>query len=221
MQEPLGIPVMLEVAGRRCVVVGGGPVGLRRAEALAKAGAQVVVVAPDMEPGLLRLAEENEDMVLHRRGYETGDLVGAFLVVIATNVDEVNRAVRREVYDRGSILMNGAHAALGSDFTFMGAERRGPLTIAVHTDGASANAGKQIRKTLIAGLDNDWQPLLEQAAIARDSLYAVQDPALRRQAMLELVDESAMRTLKEQGVAGLEVLHGEIVERAQRADRAR
>jgi precorrin-2 dehydrogenase/sirohydrochlorin ferrochelatase len=220
MSERTNIPVMLEVAGQRCVVVGGGPVGLRRATSLAEANAEVAVVSLQMEPGLARLASERSNVVLVERAFKENDLKDAFLVVIATNSDEANRAARRAAMHY-NVLMDGAHASQGSDFTFMGCERRGPLTIAVHTDGASANAAKQIRQALVEQLDPDWPAILEHAAAARQELYAIQDASLRRKAMLELVNPAAIQTYKSGGSEGLKSLYRQITEQAKLADRAR
>lgn len=220
MDERQGIPVMLHVAGERCVVVGAGPVGARRAKTLAEADALVVVIAPTIEPSLIKLAKERDNIELLQRGFEPDDLRDAFLVVIASNCEEANGLARGSAIHH-RVLMDGAHAARGSDFTFMGHEKRGPLTIAVHTGGASASAAKQIREGLIEHLDPDWPVLLEEAMKARQELYRIDDPSLRRHAMLKLADSVAMKTLKEGGTAGLQALYREIFEQACRADQAK
>ena len=219
MDEHTNIPVMLEVAGRRCVVVGAGPVGARRAKTLVEAQADVVVIAPDIKPSLIRLADEKENLKLVRRGFQFDDLSNTLLVVIASNNERANGEARRSAIHHG-VLMDGAHAKRGSDVTFMGSERRGPLTIAVHTGGASASAAKQIRKGLVEHLDPDWPILLQEAIVAREALYPVRDPNLRRHAMLQLADDLAMRTLKEKGTGGLQTLYRDIVKQACLADQA-
>ncbi len=211
---------MLSLSGQRCVVVGGGPVAARRARALANCGANVVVIAPDMDPDLIRLSQENGNVELHRRGYEDGDItLRTVLVVIATNDQLVNVSVRHAAFQNGT-LMNSADSWRESEVTFMACEQRGPLTVAVHSGGASASASKRIRDTLTEHLDTDWPILLEQAAIARQELYGISDVSLRRHAMMQLVDELAMHTLKSDGVNGLVVLYNQILERAKRADQA-
>ncbi|PFG36158.1 uroporphyrinogen-III C-methyltransferase [Flavimobilis soli] len=85
-------PLTLRVAGRRCVVVGAGPVGARRARSLVEAGAQVVVVAPTACPDVMAAAREGR-LTWIARDYLTGDLDGAWLVHAATGVAEVDEQV--------------------------------------------------------------------------------------------------------------------------------
>jgi siroheme synthase-like protein len=85
----------LRLAGRRVVVVGGGPVAVRRIVRLREAGAQVRVIAPSVLPDLARAAEAGALEWLPRR-YETGDLEGAWYVLAATDDEGANRAVSAE-----------------------------------------------------------------------------------------------------------------------------
>ncbi|MEL7088221.1 MAG: NAD(P)-dependent oxidoreductase, partial [Planctomycetota bacterium] len=122
------LPVMLNLRGRRCVVVGGGAVAARRAASLVACGAQVVVVAPAMDEKLDTLLIERAE-----RGYASGDLDGAFLVVIATDQPEVNQQVTADAAEE-RVLINRADEAIpapapgsetrrdprmGGDFTVM------------------------------------------------------------------------------------------------------
>jgi len=201
---------MLDVLGRRCVVVGGGPVALRRAKALLDAGAEVIVVAPDVEPGLLALEKEGGPITIHKRGFEPRDMDQAFLAVIATNIERVNEGADWAARERG-VLINRADAGERSYATFMAAHRQGPLTIAVHTGGASASAAKAIRDQLVEHLDPDWQTLLQYAQDSRESLLNIVDPAKRRNALLSLVNEQAMHTLKSRGADALRAYYAELM----------
>jgi len=77
-------PLSLRLEGRRAVVVGGGPVALRRVAGLREAGAEVVVVAPALTPALADMADRGL-ITAHRRGYQPGDLDGAWLVLACTD----------------------------------------------------------------------------------------------------------------------------------------
>jgi uroporphyrin-III C-methyltransferase/precorrin-2 dehydrogenase/sirohydrochlorin ferrochelatase len=83
-----GYPLLLQVRGRRALVVGAGPVATRRARALVEAGGDVVVVAPDGTAEMATLP-----VTWHRRPYADGDVVGAWLVHTATDDPAVNAAV--------------------------------------------------------------------------------------------------------------------------------
>lgn len=140
-----GLAVQLRVRGRRCVVVGGGPVATRRARTLLAAGARVTVVAPQITPALAALADESA-LVVHRREFRATDLdpapgpddsdpenTGATVVVVtATDDAEVNRTVAEAAEGRG-VLVNRADDAPAGDVTFPLVLRRGPVTFAVST----------------------------------------------------------------------------------------
>ncbi|MBM4441845.1 MAG: NAD(P)-dependent oxidoreductase, partial [Candidatus Rokubacteria bacterium] len=85
-------PVFVELAGRRCVVIGGGPVAERKVAGLRDAGAAVTVVSPTLTPALATLARARA--IAHRaRVYEDGDLAGAALACVATGAAAVNAGV--------------------------------------------------------------------------------------------------------------------------------
>src|SRR5438477_361642 len=81
----------LKLTGRRCVVVGGGEIGLEKVEGLLACDASVVLVAPDAEPALERLAAEGS-ITWERRDYETADLEASFMVIAAPDPIELLRA---------------------------------------------------------------------------------------------------------------------------------
>lgn len=137
-------PLFLDLAGRRAVVLGGGTVGLRRADALARFGAEVTVIAPRLVrelPGVRHLA----------RRYQAGDLAGAFLAVAATDDPAVNAAAGREAQERG-VLFNRSDCPEACGFFFPAICEGGGLTAGVVGDGSdhrrTAAAAKRIRETL-------------------------------------------------------------------------
>ena len=137
-------PLFLDLAGRRAVVLGGGTVGLRRAEALARFGAEVTVIAPRLVrelPGVRHLA----------RRYQAGDLAGAFLAVAATDDPAVNAAAGREAQERG-VLFNRSDCPEACGFFVPAICEGGGLTAGVVGDGSdhrrTAAAAKRIRETL-------------------------------------------------------------------------
>jgi len=102
-------PVFLDLIGRRCLMVGGGPVAEHRVQALLTAGAKVTVISPRVTPGLAALAADGR-IALESRGYREGDVTGTDLAFVATDAREVNAAVAREARERG---INGAVSAVG------------------------------------------------------------------------------------------------------------
>ncbi len=188
------LPVMLNLSGKRCVIVGGGRVAARRAGALLKAGAAVAVVAPDIQPGLAALPLE-----LHHRPYQPGDLAGALIVVIATDDPRVNQAVARDAQAAG-VWANRADSPDAGDFTVPAHAHHGPITLAVHTGGASASASATIRQELSDALDPHWPKLIELAGGFRSIIQERwPDPVQRRGRLMKLADPHAMAILKDRG----------------------
>src|SRR5690606_17388011 len=94
----------LKLSGRRCLVVGGGDVGLEKVEGLLACDGAVTVVAPELHPQLRALADEGSIAWVARR-YEPADLEGAFLAIAATNDSEVNIGVYEDA-ERRAMLVN-------------------------------------------------------------------------------------------------------------------
>lgn len=190
---------MLNIRGKRCVVIGGGPVALRRTRALLEAGAAVTVIAPELDPDLTALPIE-----LCRRTYQEGDLAGAFLVVIASDIPDVNAAVSREARPLG-VLVNRADAPDEGDFTVPAHAHHGPITLAVHTGGVSAAAAAAIRRQLSDALDPRWLVLIERATAYRSIIQErFADPDERRRRLRKLADPEALAILRGRGETALD-----------------
>ena len=163
-------PVLLDLTGRRCVMIGGGVIAERRVDALATAGAHVIVISPRLTPALAALAAEGR--IEHEaRGYREGDLAGADLAFVATNAGEVNAAVAREARER-QIWVNAADDPARCTFILPALVRRGDLTVAVATGGSSPALARAIREELEAYLTDDYATLAAIAAEARKEVRA-------------------------------------------------
>lgn len=141
-------PLFVDLRGKSAVTVGGGPVGLRRAEALRRFGAEVTLVSPALSGGA-------EGIRWLPRAYQTGDLAGAFLVVAATDKPEVNAAVGREARQAGA-LFNRSDCPQDCDFFFPAVCEGDGLVAGVTGDGTNhrktARAAQEIRKLLKSGI---------------------------------------------------------------------
>lgn len=147
-------PVYLDLHGRRSVVVGGGGVGERKIKTLLEYGASVEVISPHVSDDVRALAQEGAVM-WHQRPYREGDLEGAFLVICATDDNEVNRAVFAEGESRG-IMVNIVDVPPLCNFIVPSIVRRGPLQIAISTGGAAPIVAKGIRKELQQQFGDEW-----------------------------------------------------------------
>jgi precorrin-2 dehydrogenase / sirohydrochlorin ferrochelatase len=161
----------LRVDGARCVVVGGSAVAVRRAQRLAEAGANVVVVAPTAVTDL-----DRSGITWEPREYRSGDVEGAFLVVSATGIDDVDARVVADATDAGA-LVNDATDPARSTVTFPAMASTGPVSVSIDTGGQSpaltAWLRHQVDDTLDRILGTHAAELVELLATVRAELIAV------------------------------------------------
>ncbi len=168
MRPMVYYPAFLKIHGKRCVVIGGGAVALRKTKMLLDFGADVTVISPTLSPGLERLAEAGT-VRLVRREYETGDLKDVVIAIAATDARETNQRVADEAREQG-VLVNVVDDPEKSDFIIPSFFRRGGLTIAVSTGGASPALARKIRTRLEGILGEESALLLSIVADVRSAL---------------------------------------------------
>jgi precorrin-2 dehydrogenase/sirohydrochlorin ferrochelatase len=134
----------LKLTGRRCLVVGGGEIGLEKVEGLLACDGRVVLVAPDAVPELQELAAEGSIEWL-RREYRTEDLERTFIAIAATNDTDVNIRVYDDA-ERRAMLVNIVDVPPLCNFILPAIVRTGPLAIAISTAGASPALAKRIKR---------------------------------------------------------------------------
>ncbi len=127
MLRPVSLAAFLDLQGERALVVGGGPVALRRVRTLLGAGMGVTVVAPELHPDLLGLPVRAE-----RRPYRPEDVRGVRVVVAATDSAAVNDAVTADARAAGVLVNHAGDAARGT-LRFPAVIRRGGVQVAVTT----------------------------------------------------------------------------------------
>src|SRR5262245_7971128 len=123
----------LRLTGRRCVVIGGGDVGLEKVEGLLACDGRVVLIAPEAVPELQELAAEGS-IEWVRREYEPADLEATFIAIAATNRTDVNIAVYEDA-ERRAMLVNVVDGPPVCDVMLPGVVRTGPVAL------GSANRG--------------------------------------------------------------------------------
>ena len=171
MKEPNPLvyyPIFLNLEGKKCVVVGGGEVALRKVRALLDSGARVVVVSPTLNSDLAQLARV-ETISLISREYEPKDLKDAVIVVAATDIAEVNQNIAKKARKHG-ILVNVVDRPEESDFIMPSLVRRGDLILAASTSGASPALAKKIRMRLEQTFGEEYSPLLSLIKEVRQEL---------------------------------------------------
>ena len=134
-------PAFLDLNNRKVVVVGGGRVSERKVRSLLKAGAVVEVVSPTVTTGLKKLNDQGK--IRHKKKrYAKGDLRGAFVVIAGTSSGAVNEKIAQD----SECLVNIIDIPADGNFIVPSLIRRGNLTIAISTGGASPAISKAVRK---------------------------------------------------------------------------
>lgn len=145
-------PVSLVLAGRPCLVVGGGRVAARKIAALIGCGAAVTVVAPEAHVAIGLLAEEGAfadldgpPVVLQLRPYRAGEAAAYRLVVAATGDPSVDACVYRDAEEAG-VWVNSVDDITHCSFVLPAVARDGPVTVAVSTGGSSPALASWLKK---------------------------------------------------------------------------
>jgi precorrin-2 dehydrogenase/sirohydrochlorin ferrochelatase len=163
-------PVNLDIKDRQCLVVGGGAVASRKAQTLIDCEAIVTVVSPEFSEALKNL-EQTSDITMIQRPYQTSDLDDKFLVIGATNDENLNRRVNADAEQR-NMLCNIADVPDICNFILPAIIRRGDLCIAISTSGKSPAFAKKLRKDLEKTFGDEYAQLLTLMGEIRKKLLA-------------------------------------------------
>ncbi len=172
------LPIFVDLAGRRCVVIGGGEVANRKVLALIDAAARVCVISPTLVPGLRELAAAGAIEYLARE-WKPSDLEGSALVFAATDDAELHRKIAREARSLG-IPINVADDPDLCDFIAPAVMRRGDLQVAVSTSGAGPAMAARVRRDIEAAIGPEYEVALGIIRAARSYLREHEPEAERR-----------------------------------------
>lgn len=162
---PVPYPVVLDLRGRRALVVGAGPVAARKVAGLLSAGAEVTVVAPD---AVAEIAND-PDVRWHRREYRRGEVASYRLAITATNDPAVNRQVARDG-EAANVFVNSADDPSNCAFILPALVTRGDLQIAVSTNGRSPAMARWARRHLETVFTDVHARTLDLLSEVRDEL---------------------------------------------------
>jgi siroheme synthase-like protein len=159
-------PVSLDVGGRSCLVVGGGPVAARKVKGLLECGALVTVIAPEVCAAMTRLAP----LTIERRHYVKGDAKGYRLVITATGITAIDGDVSADA-DENGVWVNSADDLARCTFILPSLHRDGPVSVAVSTGGASPALASWLRTRLGEAGGTGMGELAELLGRARQRLH--------------------------------------------------
>ena len=170
---------MLNVEGRRCLVVGGGGIALRKVEGLLSEGAQVTVVAPEPIQSLRELAEKGE-IQLERRSYRKGEVAEYALGFAATD----DRGVNQQVYedgDKAGLWINVADEPDICSFHLPARLKRGAFQLVVASAGEAPFVVRRLRQLLERRFGLEWGEWMEAAARFRTAVRKMGLPRAERE----------------------------------------
>lgn len=202
-------PVYLNLNGKKAVVIGGGRVAERKVFTLIKTGASVKIISPSITKPLERLRRKG--LLIHvKRHYKAGDLKDAFIVIAGTSSDEVNKQIAKEAKHPGigsCRLINVIDTPSEGNFIAPSIVKRGLLTIAITTEGASPALAKTIRKELEKLYGAEFTHYLRfLKKIRKKAIKEIKDNKKREELLKSLASEKIFNALRRKGPAYLSEL---------------
>ncbi|MFH1034873.1 MAG: bifunctional precorrin-2 dehydrogenase/sirohydrochlorin ferrochelatase [Pseudomonadota bacterium] len=203
-------PAFLDLHDRLTVVVGGGQVAGRKVASLLEAGARVRLVAPQLHPHTAALLPH--PLVEHlARPFAPMDLEGAWLVVSATNIEDLNRAVAAQA-EKQRVFVNVVDVPEHCSFIVPASLRRGELCLAVSTAGAGPAVARRLREGLEGQFGPEWADYLSLMRAARQWVKDQGRPAeMNRPLFFALADSDLLALIKANDLAGVDELLGRIL----------
>ena len=196
-------PAILDIAGRKALVVGAGKVGEGKIEGLLRGGASVRVVSLTATDTVRRWAAEGR-IELELRPYETQDLEGALLVIAATEDNPTNVRVFEDAEAR-QMLCNVVDVTHLCNFILPSIVRRGDLAIAVSTGGASPAMARRIRLALEQCYGDEYAVAMELLGSLREELKQMYPAPNDRKVLFErMVYSNFMDMVREGDADGIE-----------------
>jgi precorrin-2 dehydrogenase/sirohydrochlorin ferrochelatase len=187
-------PVYIQLQERPCVVIGGGKIAEGKVEGLLTAEAKVTVISPNLSLRLHELAEEKQITYL-ARAYQPGDLLGAFMVICATDQAEINHQVWQEA-SANRQLVNVVDDTPRCNFIAPSILRKGDLTIAISTSGKAPALAVRLKERFQRELGPEYERFLELAGGLREPLARnIPDFETRKALWYELVDSEILDAL--------------------------
>lgn len=188
-------PAFLNLKNKKAVVVGGGKVAERKIRLLVKAGANVKVISPDITKPLKKLREKGKLKHVNRN-YVKRDLKNAYIVIAATSSAEINTKIAGDSEN----LVNVVDTPSEGNYIVPSVVNRGPLTIAISTEGTSPAISKTIRKEVEKHYSKEFTHYMRFLEVMRGKAVAeITDSNKRRKFLKSLASEELIYIVRNQG----------------------
>ena len=198
-------PIYLDIKDRDCLVVGGGSVGTRKVKRLLECGAKVTVISVDATEKLKELSDSGV-IQLKERDFQTSDLDDRFLVIGATDNQEMNFKIHAEAEQRG-LLCNIADHPKACNFILPSIVNRGDLIIAISTSGKSPAFAKRLRKHLEKEFGDEYAEFLNLMGAIRTKLLSQDhEPEAHKHLFERLIEKDLVQMLKNSDTENINAL---------------
>jgi precorrin-2 dehydrogenase/sirohydrochlorin ferrochelatase len=200
-------PIFLRLKAKPVLIVGGGPVGWRKAEGLQAAGALVTVVSLEFHTDFEQLPTVQRIISAYEPGYLTqAGRPRWVLVFAATNNPQINAQIYSDA-SRIGVLCCRCDAPQAGDFIGPAVQRCGPVTLAVTSGGASPGLSGDLARQLAAQLDPVQLKQIELSVQWRELVLQSVSKSEHRRNLLQRLSGEVMRdTIRQYGEAGAEAL---------------
>lgn len=191
----MNFPIQIKVEQQPVLIIGGGSVACRKARTLLKYGADITVISPEFHPDFDSLTP------IHRvqRPYRSGDLTDACLVICATNRDDVNQSVWEEAQAR-HIPVNVVDQPQRCSFFIPSIEKKGDLTLAIATNGASPSLARKLRQRLAKEISPAF---IQHVSLLKEIRPRVKNselsPTQRIQVLKRMAEDDIENLIREKG----------------------
>ncbi len=211
-------PLHIDLKGRKALVIGGGSVAERKVNTLLGYGAELTVVSPELNTSLHELFKAGKISYLDDI-YRPAYLNNQFLVICATDDEDVNRQAAYQCIERG-ILVNSVSEPDRCTFFFPALLKKGPLTIAISTAGSSPALSRRIKEQLDGYFGPEYENYLTYLGEMRPRVIArVKDKEARRELFEYLAGDQFFTKFKEKDRSEIDGLVEEILVEKETADR--
>jgi siroheme synthase-like protein len=166
---PTYYPIFLNLTNKKCLIVGGGKVGLEKVMPLLKAGADITVIAENFIDDFFDLAACHSQLQLQHKTYSYGEAQKYYMVITATGKTDIDYSIYRECHEH-QILVNAADYIPGCDFILPARFQSGDIQIAVSTAGSSPALATWLRDRIANYLGEGISLLAEMLKQARMTL---------------------------------------------------
>jgi precorrin-2 dehydrogenase/sirohydrochlorin ferrochelatase len=189
-------PINLDLDGKKVVVIGGGKIAERKITGLMETRADITVISLELTYRLNEYAQAGK-ITWKEKGFTDLDIQDAFLIIAATNQREVNLAVQKAAKPHQLISLVDDPEA--SNFILPSVVKRGRLSIAVSTSGASPTLAKQIKHEIAEQYGSEYKEYVDFLFTSRKYiLQEVQDPKLKRTLLSAITEPSFLHSNKRQ-----------------------